>query len=92
MKLSLDVQLSWFERRTPSMDDSPEFLAISKVVRVAMTARDKPEHRYHVGANFRVYSPQCGQIESAAVLCVPPAQQKFGCPSALSCIGLRYSY
>lgn len=48
--------------------------------------------RHHVCGNLSVNSPQRGQIEATAVGGVPPTQQKFGRPSALSGIRLRYSY
>ena len=74
----------------PSVNNSPEFLTIAKVVRVTMAAGYQCKYRHHVGGNLCVYSPQRGQIEAATVRCIPSTQQKVDRPSDLSGIGLRY--
>jgi hypothetical protein len=71
------------------MNNSPEFIVVSEVIRETPALRNQSENGCHVcrdvGRNF----PKLRRIESAKASSIPPAEQKIGGHLTLPGRGLR---
>jgi hypothetical protein len=72
----------------PLTKDGLEVFFVTQLVRITTCVTDDPEDMGHVVGNRPIDGPHMRQIKSAALVRVPPGQQKIGNDPALTCVTL----
>jgi hypothetical protein len=73
----------------PGASDGFELSREAKRIGVLMARGKDGEHSHHVGGDWRVHSPELGQIEAATFFGIPPGLQEIRNSTALSGVAFR---
>jgi hypothetical protein len=71
------------------MNNSPEFIVVTEVIRKTPAFCNQRENGHHVRRDLGRNIPELRQIESAEVWSIPPTKQEISGHLTLTCGGLR---
>ena len=69
---------NWFLHWTPGVNNSPEFMVVSEVIRETSALRNQRENGCQIRRDFGRDIPKLRQIESPEASSIPPAEQEIG--------------